>query len=61
MCDTDQGPKACSTEDAAGLEHAFALGVPHVVPVRKGVNEVNLDPMKQIKVKTRVERPVTRL
>jgi hypothetical protein len=61
MCDTEQGPKAYSTEDAAALEQAFALGVPRVVPVRKGVNEVNLDSMKQINVQTRVERPVTRL
>ena len=61
VCDTEQGPKAYSTEDAAALEQAFALGVPRVVPVRKGVNEVNLDSMKQINVQTRVERPVTRL
>ena len=53
--------KAYSTEDAAALEQAFVLGVPRVVPVCKGVNEVNLDSMKQINVKTRVERPVTRL
>jgi hypothetical protein len=61
VCDTDQGPVAYSTEDAAALEQAFALGVPRVVPVCKGVNEVNLDSMKQINVKTRLERPVTRL
>ena len=61
VCNTDQGPVAYSTEDAAALEQAFALGVPRVVPVRKGVNEVNLDSMKQINVTTRVERPVTRL
>jgi hypothetical protein len=60
VCETDQGSKEYSKEDAAALEEAFVLGVPRVVPVRKGENEVNLDSMKQINVKTRVERHVTR-
>ena len=60
VCETDQGPKSYSTEDAAALEEAFTLGVPRVVPVRRGRNEVNLDSMKQINIDTRVERSVTR-
>ena len=56
----DGGPKPFAKEDALALEEAFTLGVPRVVPVRKGQNEVNLERSVQVNVKTKFERKVTR-